>query len=123
MIGFTGVRIVDCFHMPEFTVKSNREHVRKPWMTGTYHNRIQKKWDKRFGTKKVRYLINNQGTIYAHPETVRFIKDSFDGYDVPPQIQPEPVVLPASATMQWDLQKIGLAMKHPSTLVNLGSIV
>ena len=28
-----------------------RQHIKKPWMSDSYHNRVQKKWTKRFGRR------------------------------------------------------------------------
>lgn len=46
-----------------------REHVKKRWMDGTvYHQRIQKKWMKRYGChdEPAAYLLGDR-TLAAHP--------------------------------------------------------
>lgn len=52
-----------------------RKHKLKRWMTkSNYHQRIQKKWNKRFGFKDQRSFLFSNGIVYAHPENIEFIK-------------------------------------------------
>lgn len=49
---FMGMRVHSSPHA--MMAKPVREHQEKPWMKGrAYHRRIQKKWDKRYGTRRV----------------------------------------------------------------------
>lgn len=55
----------------------NRVHKRRRWdRTGSYHRRIQKKWNKRFGTRAANacYVADRGRTIYAAPAVVAEIR-------------------------------------------------
>jgi len=39
------------------TIEPIRRHKRKRHQTAAYHKRIQKKWNKRYGTAKVPYIV------------------------------------------------------------------
>lgn len=70
-----GMKLVSHEFIPEFEevpVKIHRHNMN--YKTINYHNRIQKKWLKRFGTKKIRPIHFTAGAIFAHPNTIRFIK-------------------------------------------------
>ena len=51
-----------------------RVHKRKRWMSASYHCRIQKKWDKRFGKGLVAFLINSGHLNLAMPKFAVEIK-------------------------------------------------
>lgn len=58
-----------------------KKHVKKRWMTDAYHNRIQKKWVKRFGhTEKPAAYMTPSGLI-CHPDIYEQIKKSSSGGD------------------------------------------
>lgn len=62
----------------------NRKHKRRRWMSESYHRRIQKKWDKRFGTHQepCAFFISpgavgmsGRDTLYVHPERMAVIRN------------------------------------------------
>ena len=69
----SGVRVLESPH--SYQTVPVREHKKSRSMTDSYHNRIQKKWRKRFGTKRIPgcYLLNGN-TLIAHPEIIKQIK-------------------------------------------------
>ena len=72
-----GMQLIAAPMLPEFDYKRVKTHQRKHWMgRRCYHRRIQKKWDKRFGLKKTLHIVSDGRAIYAHPSTIRRIKQS-----------------------------------------------
>lgn len=79
---FNGVPITPSIILEEFHIAPKRKHVAKPWMLdgnhSQYHYRIQKKWDKRFGFRKEFLVINVGGELFAHPETIKRIRQQLE---------------------------------------------
>ena len=62
----------------------NREHRRRRWMSDGYHRRIQKKWNKRFGTHQEPCAIfmspgavglPGRDSLIIHPERIAMIRN------------------------------------------------
>ena len=51
-----------------------RQHIKKEWMTASYHNRIQKKW-KRFGRLPDPKCTMSDHYILFHPVTLKVFAD------------------------------------------------
>lgn len=77
-MNMNGYRIIPNNMLAEFNYEPAKKHVKKSWMSDTYHRRVQKKWLKRFGRREVRNVIMANGVIYAHPNTVEFIAKAVD---------------------------------------------
>jgi len=76
--------------------KPIRKHIKKSWMRETYHKRIQKKWDKRFGYVETPAVFMIQAPNYSmcrglnevslggeqilsiHPELTAKVKESME---------------------------------------------
>lgn len=45
-------------------------HIAKSWMSSQYHNRIQKKWNKRYGynVKPCMIVMKDINTVAVHPD-------------------------------------------------------
>lgn len=54
---------------------SNKKHARKDWMGNFYHLRIQKKWDKRFGTYESEQVIITKDSIIMSPKAFIQVKN------------------------------------------------
>lgn len=50
-----------------------RRHRKRKWMSEAYHRRIQKKWNKRFGTGPAMVLLNSD--VYRNPTSTRTTAD------------------------------------------------
>ena len=61
----------------EFEHVPVRKHKRKNWMRKSYHERIQKKWSKRFGYTKERRFYRMDNRIDAHPKNIEILKKEF----------------------------------------------
>lgn len=61
--------------LPERTWVQNKVHKKKPWMRDSYHRRIQKKWDKRFGVKEQVYILQTPYGFFVHPNTAKLLKE------------------------------------------------
>jgi len=66
-----GMRIIESLQAVERTDKPIRVHEMKRWMRPNYHQRIQKKWNKRFGfvMKPMAYKVGGMGFV-CHPTIV-----------------------------------------------------
>lgn len=53
-----------------------RRHRKRKWMSEAYHRRIQKKWNKRFGTGPVAVLLNSD--VYLNPHLNRTALNQVD---------------------------------------------
>lgn len=70
------IKFIPYRFLPMFDRVPVRKHELKRWMTkSNYHQRIQKKWNKRFGFKDQRSFFYSDGTVYAHPENITFVKN------------------------------------------------
>jgi hypothetical protein len=63
----------------EFKYVPVRIHEPKGWMSENYHQRIQKKWIKRFGYVKKPLCVNLNGVIYTHPNNMAKISACVSG--------------------------------------------
>lgn len=64
----SGIRIFSSPYLTDATITEPvKKHKPRRWMSERYHARIQKKWNKRFGTREVEtaYMLN--GGLYMHP--------------------------------------------------------
>lgn len=52
-IAMFGMRILTSEHIPQFREEQVRKHVKSGSQRQAYHDRINKKWLKRFGVEKV----------------------------------------------------------------------
>jgi len=75
-----GVKLIENPYLNEIDSKSARVHRRRKWMRKSYHARIQKKWDKRFGFIYTRPVVELYGAIYAHPKTIEIIRGGYSKY-------------------------------------------
>lgn len=65
---FPGVPVFESIVVPETQEEPARKHVCKPWMSGrAYHERIQKKWNRRFGFEVTRPVWRTADGIFIHP--------------------------------------------------------
>lgn len=67
----SGISVISNINCLVTSDRPNRKHKKKRWMSDTYHSRIQKKWNKRFGFEMdpAMYRIGNN-TIAAYPSMV-----------------------------------------------------
>jgi len=69
-----GIPFIGSAFLPIFSQVSIKKHNLKRWMTkSNYHNRIQKKWDKKHGLVDQRSFFFMNGQVVAHPENIKFI--------------------------------------------------
>jgi len=52
-----------------------RKHEIKSWMRESYHRRIQKKWNKRFGTTLEPVMLRTEKGLIVHPLIWEQVKD------------------------------------------------
>lgn len=74
MIG--GVKVFESMLALEKTDEPNRRHSRKPWMREAYHNRIQKKWIKRFGHVQKPCIFKTPHGFIVHPALMLQIREA-----------------------------------------------
>lgn len=72
-----GVKIIESDLALEKTNEPIRKHELKNWMSGTYHNRIQKKWNKRFGFVMKPCIFKTPYGYIAHPTLAHQIRWHF----------------------------------------------
>ena len=72
---FNGINIFIDNMLPTYKIVRVKEHIKKDWMPYNYHKRIDKKWAKRYGTKKELYFLMTNDGIFCHKENLRKIKD------------------------------------------------
>ena len=71
-LSLNGVRIyVNPYATSQEAVK---KHIKTRSMSENYHKRVQKKWNKRYGTRQVPCMYKTEKGIIAHPEIVEKIK-------------------------------------------------
>lgn len=70
---FGGIRVLASQALPKVSVVPVRAHKLNPRKVA-YHTRIQKKWNKRFGTREDLYFVMAQGVIFAHPDNIELLK-------------------------------------------------
>ena len=56
----------------------NKLHIKKDWMSESYHKRVQKKWSKRFGTKMVHGVWETGMGLLVHPKIYDKFYDKFN---------------------------------------------
>ncbi len=72
---FSGMKVISNPAIPETEKTPVRQHIKKPWMSETYHRRIQKKWLKRFGTKTIMpFYFLGPGIITGNPKNIEALK-------------------------------------------------
>lgn len=72
---FGGVKVMANPAIPETEEVPARKHIKKQWMSESYHKRIQKKWIKRFGTKAVMpFYFIGPGVVTANPKNIEALK-------------------------------------------------
>jgi len=76
---FSGVRIIESPHMQKYTTEPARKHKEHP-KRKKYHLRVQKKWNKRFGTVQNPMFIATMGAIFAHPDVVQLLRDKIGNH-------------------------------------------
>ena len=66
------------------TKTPRRVHVKKPWMSDSYHRRIQKKWNRRWGFKKEPAAFQTPYGFIMHPQLAQVARRAIDeiAYDV-----------------------------------------
>lgn len=80
MITFGDIKVRASTALPKVSVvpakvhKLNRRYVPRHDRYKTYHDRIQKKWNKRFGTRDELFFVGMMDTIYTHPDNVEILK-------------------------------------------------
>ena len=75
----SGVRIMTSVNCLEETTEPLRKHERKDWMSDTYHKRIQKKWNKRFGFWMQPVMYQTPHGILCHPSLLPKIRAALSG--------------------------------------------
>lgn len=74
---FAGMRVIENPHLPTWQDVPNRKHKKKSWQINkVYHERIQKKWNKRFGTHEERVIIMLGDKVVVSPANYDFLKRS-----------------------------------------------
>mgnify|MGYP001770394125 CR=1 FL=1 len=69
---YAGVRVhTSALCVANYPIK---EHVKSRTQSETYHLRIQKKWNKRFGFERRPTAYQVGGVIFAHPDIVDKLK-------------------------------------------------
>lgn len=79
---FTGTPISPSPLLDEFHITPRKVVKVKKWMCikggvvegRCYRQRVQKKWNKRYGVTKNFVVINIHGELFAHPKTIERIK-------------------------------------------------
>jgi len=56
------------------TLEPNKKHIKTRSMSENYHERVQKKWNKRYGTRQVPLMYKTEMGIIAHPAIVEKIE-------------------------------------------------
>jgi len=76
---YGGIKIFYNSSCLEKTEEPRKEHVKKSWMRESYHNRIQKKWTKRYGCvmRPTMYKVAGLG-IVAHPSLKALVESSLE---------------------------------------------
>lgn len=74
-----GVRITSSVNCLEETQDPVRKHEREDWMSDTYHKRIQKKWNKRFGFTMKPVMFQTPQGILCHPSLLPKIRAALSG--------------------------------------------
>ncbi len=70
-----GMQIIENAMIPEFVQVPVKKHVAQGWMIGRkYHERIQKKWNKRYGFTNERQILSDGIRLFMHPNTAAQIK-------------------------------------------------
>lgn len=73
---FGGMKVVESTYAGTFA--PNRVHEHKDGQRLSYHNRIQKKWRKRFGVYLIPGAFRMGDTIVAHPEILKKLRTLTD---------------------------------------------
>lgn len=68
---FVGMKVIESPLAVQ--VEPRRKHRRRRWQSEAYHERVAKKWRKRFGTKQVPGMYQMDGRIYGLPGPVLLI--------------------------------------------------
>lgn len=61
-------------HVPAYTLVPVRVHKRTRSQSQAYHERIQKKWIKRYGIKKQAFWVRRGDCFAVHPDTYAQLK-------------------------------------------------
>ena len=70
-----GLNILSSPHALESTTDPVKIHPIKPWMSLNYHNRIQKKWIKRWGYIQKPCIWQTPQGFIAHPTLYKRLQD------------------------------------------------
>lgn len=63
--------------------ESVKKHKKRHGQKDSYHRRIQKKWDKRFGTRSVPCAFKLGGnTLVVHPEIMKILRKTAISYEM-----------------------------------------
>lgn len=74
---FGGIEFLEDPYMPEFREVPNRVLPWKRWMMRrSYHRRVQRKWNRRFGFTEERNLVAAGRYLIGHPNTLRAISEA-----------------------------------------------
>lgn len=71
---FAGIWIFESDNCLEETEEPRRKHQKKPWMRDSYHQRIQKKWTKRFGRVMQPVMYQTPQGFICHPSLAAQIR-------------------------------------------------
>ena len=73
---FYGIKIIPDSFMQEFHNVPNKKHNNEKIINPEYHNMMQRRWNRIFGTHKQRLIISTNGMIITHPNNVKFIENN-----------------------------------------------
>jgi hypothetical protein len=75
---FLCIKVIESPYAVEKTNEPMRVHQGKEWMVGrSYHDRIQKKWNKRFGFAQKPCIFKTKDGYIAHPSLAHALRRSF----------------------------------------------
>lgn len=93
MLEMFGMKVISSPLVPKYRIEQIRQHQQRRTQRKSYHDRINKKWLKRFGTRQVEvggYLINpnalrifgmpggGQQVLVMNPEQLARLKQGID---------------------------------------------
>lgn len=80
---YSGIRIFQSTLCVEKTKSPLRKHEKKRWMTDSYHRRVQKKWNKRYGFVMKPVMYQTPDGIFCHPVQYARIREALKANSSP----------------------------------------
>lgn len=76
-----GIQIYESAFCVEETKEPRRKHRKKQWMSDNYHQRIQKKWTKRFGYVMRPMMYQTPQGFICHPSIAAQLRNAIQTED------------------------------------------